>query len=38
MERLVDNIEEEKNDEGLFVMLSSEEVLKKYWDNKVDER
>ena len=31
-------IEKNKNNEGIMTMLISEDVLKKDWDNEVDER
>lgn len=34
MQNFLDN----KNKEGILTMLASEEVLKKEWDNELDER
>ena len=34
----LESINHNKNNEGIITMLASEEVLKKDWDNKNDER
>ncbi len=34
----IESIEERGESEGIFTMLASEDVLKKDWDNKLDER
>jgi len=34
----LNSLEKNKNKEGILTMLASEEVLKKDWDNKADER
>ena len=34
----LEKLEKTKNKEGILTMLASEEVLKKDWDNKNDER
>ncbi len=34
----LNQIENDKNSEGIMTMLASEEVLKKDWDNETDER
>jgi|TARA_Y100000310_G_C20652936_1_gene800459 metal-responsive CopG/Arc/MetJ family transcriptional regulator len=34
----LNQIEKDKNNEGIMTMFASEEVLKKDWDNEADER
>lgn len=34
----LENLEKSKNNEGILTMLASERVLKKEWDNELDER
>lgn len=38
IEKRIEELESIKNKESLFTMLASEEVLKKDWDNELDER
>ncbi len=34
----LENLEKSKNNESILTMLASEEILKKDWDNELDER
>ncbi|MFT4283175.1 MAG: hypothetical protein ACMXX6_01995 [Candidatus Woesearchaeota archaeon] len=38
IEKRIEELESIKNKESLFTMLASQEVLRKEWDNELDER